>query len=170
MAQPLAQTPSDLPHPGGAVLRAEQAGDADAIDRIVLAAFGPGRFAKTAERLREGGSVAAGFVTCVDGRPVGSVRLWSIRVGGTPCVFLGPIAVERSERSEGLGAAMVQACIDQAREAGAAGILLVGDAPYFGRFGFARIDGVALPGPVDPARVLWLPLAVPDVTGPVTPA
>jgi predicted N-acetyltransferase YhbS len=168
MADPLVHIPSDLPHPGGAVLRAEQAGDAVAIERIVLAAFGPGRFAKTAERLREGGTVAAGFVTCVDERPVGSVRLWSIRVGETPCLFLGPIAVERSERSEGLGAAMVQACIEQSREAGAAGLLLVGDAPYFGRFGFARIEGVSLPGPVDPARLLWLPMNRETVAGSVT--
>lgn len=167
MAEPRTLTPDDAPLSGVAVVRVEQAGDGETIDRIVLEAFGPGRFAKTAERLREGASIAVGFVACLDGRVVGSVRLWRIRVGETPCLFLGPIAVERSERSEGLGAALVQACIDHARATGAAGILLVGDAPYFGRFGFARIEGASLPGPVDPARLLWLPMLAETVAGPV---
>lgn len=168
MAEPRTLTPDDAPLSGAVVVRAEQVGDAGAIDRIVLEAFGPGRFAKTAERLREGAGIEVGFVACLDRRVVGSVRLWRIRVGETPCLFLGPIAVQRSERSEGLGAALVQACIDQARASGAAGILLVGDAPYFGRFGFARTEGVSLPGPVDPARLLWLPMGRDSVSGPVT--
>lgn len=168
MAEPHTRIPDDAPLAGVAVVRAEQTGDARVIDRIVLEAFGPGRFAKTAERLREGAGIEAGFVACVDGRVVGSVRLWPIRVGDTPCLFLGPIAVERSERSEGVGAALVQACIDQARITGTAGLLLVGDAPYFGRFGFARIEGAHLPGPVDPARLLWLPVDRETVAGPVT--
>lgn len=170
MAEPRTQTPDDAPLSGAAVVRAEQVGDAGTIDRIVLEAFGPGRFAKTAERLREGAGIEAGLVACVNGRVVGSVRLWRIRVGETACLFLGPIAVERSERSEGLGAALVQACIDHARTIGAASILLVGDAPYFGRFGFARIGGVNMPGPVDPARLLWLPIAVETVAGSVSSA
>ena len=167
MAETRTLTRDDAPLSGAVVVRAEQVGDAGTIDRIVLEAFGPGRFAKTAERLREGAGIEAGFVACLDGRVVGSVRLWRIRVGETPCLFLGPIAVQRSERSEGLGAALVQACIDQARAGGAAGILLVGDAPYFGRFGFARTEGVTLPGPVDPARLLWLPMGRDSVSGPV---
>jgi len=168
MAEPRTQTPDGKPLFGGAVVRAEQAGDAAALDRIVLQAFGPGRFAKTAERLREGADIEAGFVACLDGRVIGSVRLWRIRVGETPCLFLGPIAVERSERSEGVGAALVEACVGQAHANRSAGILLVGDAPYFGRFGFGRIEGVRLPGPVDPARLLWLPVDRETVAGPVT--
>ena len=168
MAEPRTLIPDDAPLSGAAVVRAEQAGDAGIIDRIVLEAFGPGRFAKTAERLREGAGIEAGFVACLDGRVVGSVRLWRLRVGETPCLFLGPIAVQRSERSEGLGAALVQACVDQARAGGSAGILLVGDAPYFGRFGFARTGGVTMPGPVDPARLLWLPVMAETVAGSVT--
>jgi len=168
MAEPRTLTPDDASLSGTAVVRAERSGDGEAVSRIVLAAFGPGRFAKTAERLRERAPIAAGFVVSLNGRPVGSVRLWQIRVGETPCLFLGPIAVERSERSEGLGAALVQACIDHARTDGSAGILLVGDLPYFGRFGFARVEGVRLPGPVDPARLLWLPIAVETVAGPAS--
>jgi predicted N-acetyltransferase YhbS len=144
--------------PQPAVIQTETAFDAAAITRVVDAAFGPGRLAKTAERLREGRDRAAGFVARQDGRVIGSVRLWPITIGGAPALFLGPIAVERSERNAGVGAELVGVCVDWARGAGAPGVLLVGDAPYFERFGFGRIDGVAMPGPVDPARVLWLGL------------
>ncbi|MDP2117919.1 MAG: N-acetyltransferase, partial [Brevundimonas sp.] len=74
-------------------IETESPGDAPAVEALVLAAFGPGRFAKTAERLRERARIAAGFVTREDGRIVGSVRLWSITVGGEAALFLGPIAV-----------------------------------------------------------------------------
>ncbi len=126
--------------------------DAAAVEALVLAAFGPGRFAKTAERLRERARVAAGFVAREDGRVIGSVRLWAISVGGEPALFLGPIAVAADSRRAGLGADLVQACVDRAGEAG---ILLVGDLPYFGRFGFRPAPEVRLSGPVDPRRVLW---------------
>lgn len=132
--------------------------DAVAVARVVEAAFGPGRLAKTAERLREGRDPAVGFTARHDGQVIGSVRLWRIRIGETPALFLGPIAVDRIERNAGVGAELVAACIDWARQTGAPGVLLVGDAPYFERFGFQRADGVAPPGPVDPARLLWLGL------------
>ena len=139
-------------------LQAETAFDASAVARVVEAAFGPGRLAKTAERLREGRDPAAGFVARQDGRIIGSVRLWTITIGGAPALFLGPIAVERTERNAGVGAELVAACVDWAREARAPGVLLVGDPPYFKRFGFQRITGAVMPGPVDPARLLWLAL------------
>lgn len=135
--------------------------DAAAIEAVTLAAFGPGRFAKTAERLRERAPRAAGFVAREDGRVVGSVRLWSITVGGVPALFLGPIAVEASRRSSGLGAALVRACVDHARAApGLGGVLLVGDPPYFSRFGFEPAPDVVLPGPADRRRLMWLALSV----------
>ncbi|WP_439476178.1 GNAT family N-acetyltransferase [Brevundimonas sp.] len=130
----------------------EAPADAAAVEALVLAAFGPGRFAKTAERLRERARVAAGFVAREDGEIIGSVRLWAIRVGGEPALFLGPIAVAADSRRAGLGADLVQACVDHA---GTTGILLVGDLPYFGRFGFRPAPDVSLSGPVDPRRVLW---------------
>lgn len=130
----------------------ETASDAAAVEALVLAAFGPGRFAKTAERVRERAHVAAGFVAREDGQVVGSVRLWSITVGGEPALFLGPIAVESGSRRAGLGADLVQACMEKA---GSVGILLVGDLPYFGRFGFSPAADVKLSGPVDRRRVLW---------------
>lgn len=141
----------------------ETAFDAQAVEAVVEAAFGPGRMAKTAERLREGRAPVAGFVARHegarhDGAVIGSVRLWSILIGGEPALFLGPIAVNRDERNAGVGADLVAACVDRARAAGVAGVLLVGDAPYFDRFGFARARGAIMPGPVDPRRVLWLGL------------
>lgn len=132
---------------------AETPADAASVEALVMAAFGPGRYAKTAERIREQASIAAGFVAREDGRVIGAVRLWAITVGDRPALFLGPITVSADSRKGGLGADLVQACIDHA---GQAGILLVGDAPYFGRFGFRHAPEVELQGPVDRRRVLWL--------------
>jgi predicted N-acetyltransferase YhbS len=130
----------------------EASADAVAVETLVLAAFGPGRFAKTAERLRERAHIAAGFVAREDDQVIGSVRLWAITIGGVPALFLGPIAVSAESRRVGLGADLVQACVDHA---GSVGILLVGDLPYFGRFGFELAPEVQLTGPVDQCRVLW---------------
>ena len=77
-------------------------------------------------------------------------------IGATPGLFLGPIAVEAAVRSEGLGARLVQACVDHARSTATGGILLVGDRAYFERFGFVGAPEAQLPGPVDQRRVLWL--------------
>ncbi len=139
-------------------LSVESAFDAGAVARVVEAAFGPGRYAKTAERLREGSNPEAGFVMRAEAGVIGSVRMWPIRIGTMRATFLGPIAVDPTWREAGLGAALVEACIAWAREQGLPGILLVGDPPFFGRFGFERIDAVFLPGPVNPSRLLWLAL------------
>lgn len=146
-------------------VEAETPADAPAVEALVLAAFGPGRFAKTAERLRERAGIEAGFVVREEGRVIGSVRLWRIEVGGTPALFLGPIAVEAASRRVGLGADLVAACVDHASAAGTAGVLLVGDPPYFSRFGFQAAPDVRLSGPVDPKRVMWLPISVQAVAG-----
>ena len=136
-------------------IETESPGDAAAVEALVLAAFGPGRFAKTAERLREKAIRAVGFVVRVDGRVVGSVRLWAIEIDGAPALFLGPIAVEVAHRSATLGAELVTHCLDYARSKDVAGVLLVGDRPYFGRFGFVPAPDVRMPGPTDQQRVLW---------------
>ena len=145
----------DTPHAASDVrIEPETPADAPAVDALVLAAFGPGRFAKTAERLRERAPVAAGFVVREGADLLGSVRLWPITIGGVPALFLGPIAVAAANRKAGLGADLVQACLSFAAEAGQ-GVLLVGDAPYFGRFGFGPEPGLQMPGPADPRRILW---------------
>jgi len=136
------------------MIEPERPGDAAAAEALVDAAFGPGRHAKTAERLREGNTPVLAFVARRDRRVVGSVRLWPVTVGGAPALFLGPIAVDEAERKSGVGAALVEAACAGAEERGWDTVLLVGDTPYFGRFGFVRAESVTLPGPVDPRRVL----------------
>jgi predicted N-acetyltransferase YhbS len=148
----------------------ETPAEAAEAEALVLDAFGPGRFAKTAERLREAARRVAGFAARQNGRMVGSVRLWAITVGGAEAVFLGPIAVASDARGEGLGADLVAACVDEARRRGVAGVLLVGDAPYFSRFGFVAAPAAVLPGPADPRRVLWLAIECERAEGPVLPA
>src|ERR1700733_2282540 len=98
------------PAPVTPTLTAERPEDAAAVERLVLRAFGPGRFAKAAERLREGRAPMLNLsVVAWDGRDlVGCVRMWSVNVGETPAIFLGPIAVEQDYRSHGLGAALVE--------------------------------------------------------------
>lgn len=137
-------------------LRSERPADAAAIEAVVARAFGPGRYAKTAERLRERAALRPelSFTARAGGDLVGTVRLWSVAVGGEPAVFLGPIAVDRDRRSGGVGAALVRAALTAAEAAGERAVLLVGDPPYFAQFGFEEAAGVVLPGPVDPSRVL----------------
>ena len=148
----------------------ETPADREEAEALVLAAFGPGRFAKTAERLRESAGIAAAFVAREDGRMIGSVRLWSITVDGLDALFLGPIAVAQDVRRGGLGADLVGACLGEARQRGVAGVLLVGDPPWFSRFGFQPAPDVRLPGPADPHRVMWLPITSGPPSGLALPA
>jgi predicted N-acetyltransferase YhbS len=160
----------------GLVWAYERPQDAEAVQTLVDAAFGPGRFAKVSERVRERAVFRPDLSICAwrEARLVGTVRQWRVRVGRTPCVFLGPIAVDRSERSQGVGAGLVRRAIGAAAAAGEAIILLVGDVPLFAPYGFEPVPAgrVLLPGPVDPGRVLWRPLApgaLEGVEGPVLP-
>jgi predicted N-acetyltransferase YhbS len=140
------------------VLRTERPQDGPLADALIDRAFGPGRYVKVSERVREFAQFAPGLSFCAwrDDRLVGVVRQWRVRAGDSPIVFLGPIAVEASERSGGVGAALVAAAVAAARAAGESAIVLVGDEPYFGRWGFsaAAARQVRLPGPVDPNRTL----------------
>lgn len=139
-------------------LLSERAPDGPLADALIDRAFGPGRFVKVSERVREFADFAPELSFCAwrGDRLVGVVRQWRVRCGETPVVFLGPIAVEASERSGGVGAMLVQLACDAAKAAGEAAIVLVGDEAYFGKFGFsaARARDVRLPGPVDPRRTL----------------
>jgi predicted N-acetyltransferase YhbS len=155
-------------------IRNEQPADAAAIAGLVERAFGPGRYAKAAERLREGRAprLDLSFVAVADGALAGSVRLWPVTVGGTPAIFLGPIAVADEWRSQGLGQALVERACEAATTAGCNAVLLVGDAPWFERTGFAPASGVTMPGPVDRRRVLVRELhpgGASGLSGPVTP-
>jgi predicted N-acetyltransferase YhbS len=137
-------------------LTAEAREDAGAVDALIALAFGPGRYAKAAERLREGNTPIPGlsFVVKEGGAVVGCVRLWPVTIGGERAVLLGPFAVHPDWRSRGLGAALIERAVEAAAAAGEDFVLLVGDAPYFGPLGFAVAQGAVMPGPVDKRRVL----------------
>jgi len=143
-------------------LAPERAIDAPQVERLIARAFGPGRFAKAAERLREGCAPLAdlSLVAWQDETSVGCVRLWPITLGQTPALLLGPFAVDEDHRSAGLGATLIRKACETAAEAGHALILLVGDAPYFAPLGFSAAPAAKLvmPGPVDQTRVLVRPL------------
>jgi predicted N-acetyltransferase YhbS len=144
------------------LIRTERADDAEAVEKLVTLGFGAGRFAKTAYRLREGVKPEPDlcFVAEENARLVGAVRFWPIKVGGQDSLLLGPLAVQPELRGRGIGIALMQKGIEEAKKRGHTTILLVGDESYYGRVGFARIKPgqVRFPGPVDPNRVLGLAL------------
>ncbi|HEX5776163.1 MAG TPA: N-acetyltransferase [Caulobacteraceae bacterium] len=159
--------------PSSPLIRNEEPRDAQGVAALVERAFGPGRYAKAAERLREGNTHRQdlSFVAEIDGRLAGSVRLWPIRIGGQPAMLLGPIAVDADQRGNGLGQTLVEHACDAAKAAGVAAVLLVGDAPWFERTGFGHALEAIMPGPVDQRRVLVRVLGddAGDLSGPVTP-
>jgi predicted N-acetyltransferase YhbS len=145
------------------VIRAEQPGDCDAIERLHERAFGPGRFARTAERLREGAPhiPELSFTALVGTLLVGSVRLTPVEAGVASALMLGPLTVDPAFETRGIGSALMTRALAAARERPEhALVLLVGDEPFYSRFGFHPVpEGqLVMPGPVDPARFLALEL------------
>jgi predicted N-acetyltransferase YhbS len=136
----------------------ERPGEAAAIDALIERAFGPGRYARAAERLREGNRPIAdlSFVAWEVGAAAGCVRLWPIAIGAAQALLLGPLAVDVAWQGRGLGRALLAHACEAAARFGHALILLVGDEPYYAPFGFAAVPAraVVMPGPVDPRRVL----------------
>jgi predicted N-acetyltransferase YhbS len=147
---------------GLVVVREERAGDVGARESLLDAAFGAGRFAKTSEILRAGRVPARGLalVAMLNGEMVGTVRLWHIDAGGAPALLLGPLAVSGEHRALGIGGLLMREAIARARSQGHEAILLVGDEPYYRKFGFepGLTRALDLPGPVDRARFLALEL------------
>lgn len=146
---------------------------AEAIDKLHERGFGPGRFARSAFRLREGVAPLPdlSFIARVGTLLVGSVRLTPIRIGGTPAILLGPLAVEPAFMNRGIGTALMERSLGAARAAGHRLVLLVGDEPFYAKSGFRKVPRgqVAMPGPVDPERVLiaeLVPGAFDGVSGP----
>lgn len=139
------------------------------IEALLTRAFGPGRFAKVSERVREFAEFAPELSYCAfEGeRLLGVVRMWRVAVGDQPIVFLGPLAVDEDERKHGLGAQLVTRACAAAQAAGEAAVLLVGDMPFFGRVGFEIATGVVMPGPVDLRRVLARTFTDVKLAGPV---
>lgn len=145
-------------------IRHELASDAVQREALLDRAFGKTRHRKTSQRLREGRLPADGLAfTAVNkaGRVIGTLRLWDVIAGSAgAALLLGPIAVEGRYQKRGIGRALIARALNEARVRGAAAVLLVGDAPYYGRFGFnaAKVAELHLPGPVDRARFLGLDL------------
>ncbi len=133
--------------------------DEPLVDKLDERAFGPGRFARTAYRLREGVAPDASlsFVARVGTLLVGAIRMTQILIDSTPALLLGPLTVEPAFRSQGVGEALMKHALDAAREAHHDLVLLVGDEDYYARVGFQRVPHgkVVMPGPVDPDRLLY---------------
>lgn len=140
----------------------QTAADAPAIEKLEERAFGPGRYARTAYRLREGveADLSLSFVAHVGTLLVGANRMTPILVADAPALLLGPLTVEPAFRSQRLGEALVKKSLDAARDAGHGLVLLVGDLDYYSRLGFARVPRgkITMPGPVDPQRLLYCEL------------
>jgi len=138
--------------------RLEQLDDDPAIEALHKEAFGPGRFARTAYRLREGvpHDPSLSFVAYADERMIASVRMTAIAIGGRPALLLGPLVVLPAFKGKGAGKELVRTAVNAAAEAGHAVVMLVGDLDYYGPLGFSRLRPyqITLPGPVDPDRVL----------------
>lgn len=140
-------------------LRPATAADQPAIARLDARAFGPGRYTRSAYRLREGvpPEPTLSFVACVGTLLVGSNIMTRIRCGAAPALLLGPLTVEPAFQNGGIGEALMNRSMHAARDTGHGLVLLVGDLSYYGRCGFNRVpDGhLTFIGPVDPARLLY---------------
>ena len=152
----------------------ETAADAAAIERLHERTFGPGRFAKTAYRLREQAAHRrdVSFTARIGTLLVGSVWLSQVRIGETKALLLGPLTVEPAFREQGVGQALIERALKEAKAKAHRLVILVGDEPYYGKCGFKRVPPgrATMPGPVDPARLLVAELAdgaFDDVSGPI---
>jgi predicted N-acetyltransferase YhbS len=150
----IALTPKAAPF----AIRAEKASDVVAREALLDACFGENRHLRTCQRLRGGRAPAEGlaFSAIAEGRLVGTLRLWHVSAGGIPALMLGPLAVEASSRKFGVGTALMDHALAAATTRGHRAVILLGDAPYYARFGFSgeKMAGLSLPGPFERDRLL----------------
>ena len=143
-------------------IRAERASDVVAREALLDACFGDNRHTRTCQRLRDGRAPAEGLALSVvrQGRLVGTVRLWHVSAGGRSALMLGPLAVEDTCRGLGVGAALMDRALEIAGARGHGAVILLGDAPYYTRFGFTadQTGALSLPGPFERDRLLGLEL------------
>ena len=155
----IALTPKVAPF----AIRAERASDVVAREALLDACFGENRHARICQRLRDGRAPAEGlaFSAVLDGRLVGTLRLWHVSAGGARALVLGPLAVEASSRKLGVGTALMVQALAAAKARGHRAVILLGDAPYYARFGFtaAKTGALSLPGPFERERLLGVELA-----------
>ncbi|MDO9526208.1 MAG: N-acetyltransferase [Gemmobacter sp.] len=160
------------------MFRLEEETEADVweVEALYDLCFAPGREALSSYRLREGVPRVAALCLVLrdgDGTLAAVIRYWPVKVGGKPTLLLGPVAVHPTRQGEGLGALLMRESLAEARRLGWERVLLVGDAPYYRRFGFIKRDNVTMPPPTNPDRVLGIDLkpgAWDGVTGQVTKA
>jgi len=143
-------------------IRAEKPSDVVAREALLDACFGENRHLRTCQRLRDGRMPAEGlaFSAVHQGKLVGTLRLWHVSAGGIPALVLGPLAVDNTSREQGVGTALMARALAAAIERGHRAVILLGDAPYYARFGFSAEStaGLALPGPFERDRLLGLEL------------
>ncbi|WP_316247441.1 N-acetyltransferase [Roseobacter fucihabitans] len=155
-------------------LKLETARDVHEVEALFDLCFAPGREALSSYRLRDDvASVSQLNTVARDGAGIlaGAVRFWPVRVAGAPALLLGPIAVHPTRQGEGLAGDLIREVLSRAAGLGWARVMLVGDAPYYQRFGFERLGGVVMPAPTNPERVLGrelVPGAWLDIRGDVT--
>jgi predicted N-acetyltransferase YhbS len=156
---------SYLDRQNGIAIVAESEADFAAREALLDQAMGPKRRTKSSEKLRRGRRPSEGLAFVARdaaGAVVGTVRLWDVTLGegGPAALLLGPLAVDPSLNGAGIGSTLMRHAIAEAKRLGHAAILLVGDAPYYGRFGFsaAKTDSLAMPGPYERHRLLALEL------------
>ena len=154
----IALTPETAPF----AIRAERSSDVVAREALLDACFGANRLNRTCQRLRDGRAPAEGLAlsAVARGKLVGTVRLWHVSVGGVPALMLGPLAVDADNRKFGVGAALMAHALEVAKQRGHGAVILLGDAPYYSRFGFSNLKtgALSLPGPFERDRLLALEL------------
>ncbi|GLH80145.1 GCN5 family N-acetyltransferase [Bradyrhizobium sp. SSBR45G] len=150
-------------------IRSERASDVAARETLLDACFGDNRHERTCQRLRDGRAPAAGLALSAmrGGALVGTLRLWHVSAGGRDALMLGPLAVAAEARSLGVGAALMNAALMIAASRGHGAVILLGDAPYYARFGFSveKTAELELPGPFERARLLGLELVAGALDG-----
>ena len=140
-------------------LRQEQPGDLRAVEALYDLCFAPGRMALSSYRLREGVAPLADLCLVVAGAGgaiEGAIRFWPVRVHTAPALLLGPVAVHPTQQGMGLGGLLIQRGIERAIRRQWPRIVLVGDLSYYSRFGLVRLEGVVMPPPTNPGRILGL--------------
>lgn len=143
-------------------IRDERASDARAREALLDTAFGADREARICHRLRAGRVPATGmaFTATSRGKLVATVRLWHVEAGGKPALVLGPLAVDPAHRDRGIGGALMRHALARAAEKGHTAVILLGDEPYYARFGFSteKTASLSLPGPYAQDRLLAIEL------------
>src|ERR1700720_1537055 len=170
---PVASTTEAAPF----AIRSERASDVVAREALLDACFGENRHTRTCQRLRDGRAPAEGLAlsALAQGRLVGTLRLWHVSAGGVPALVLGPLAVDPSCRNLGVGATLMTEALAAAKARGHGAVVLLGDAPYYARFGFSGLKAteLSLPGPFERDRLLGLELrdgALDGTWGMIAPA